>query len=48
MTMDLYGHLIDHNLWQAAKKVGGILGASEPDAGRATRTATAVRGSDLR
>ena len=32
MTMDLYGHLIDHNLWAAAKRVGGILGASEPDA----------------
>ena len=30
MTMDLYGHLIDHNLWSAAKRVGGILGASEP------------------
>jgi len=32
MTMDLYGHLIDHNLWAAARRVGGILGASEPDA----------------
>lgn len=30
MTMDLYGHLIDHNLWDSAKRVGGILGASEP------------------
>jgi len=30
--MDLYGHLIDHNLWAAAKRVGGILGACEPDA----------------
>ncbi|MBO0846340.1 MAG: tyrosine-type recombinase/integrase [Nocardioides sp.] len=29
MTMDLYGHLIDHNLWDAAERVGGILGASE-------------------
>lgn len=28
MTMDLYGHLIDQNLWDAAKKVGGITGAS--------------------
>ena len=26
MTMDLYGHLIDNNLWDAAKRVGGILG----------------------
>lgn len=31
MTMDLYGHLIDHNLWEAAKKVGGISGAFSPD-----------------
>lgn len=29
MTMDLYGHLVDGNLWQAAQVVGGILGASE-------------------
>lgn len=32
MTMDLYGHLIDQNLWDSAKKVGGTLGAFEPDA----------------
>lgn len=31
MTMDLYGHLIDQNLWDSARKVGGILGASEGD-----------------
>ena len=30
MTMDLYGHLVDGNLWQAAQVVGGISGASEP------------------
>ena len=30
MTMDLYGHLVDGNLWQAAPVVGGISGASEP------------------
>jgi len=29
MTMDLYGHLVDGNLWQAAQVVGGISGASE-------------------
>jgi integrase len=29
MTMDLYGHLVDGNLWQAARVVGGISGASE-------------------
>ena len=30
MTMDLYGHLVDGNLWEAARIVGGISGASEP------------------
>jgi hypothetical protein len=30
MTMDLYGHLVDANLWEAARAIGGILGASEP------------------
>ncbi len=30
MTMDLYGHLVDGNLWQAARVVGGISGASKP------------------
>jgi integrase len=30
MTMDLYGHLVDGNLWQAARIVGGTTGASEP------------------
>ena len=30
MTMDLYGHLVDTNLWEAARAIGGILGASEP------------------
>lgn len=27
MTMDLYGHLVDQNLWDAAKRVGGTSGA---------------------
>ncbi len=27
MTMDLYGHLIDQNLWDAAQRVGGTTGA---------------------
>jgi len=31
MTMDLYGHLIDQNLWDSAKRLGGILGASGAD-----------------
>jgi integrase len=30
MTMDLYGHLVDDNLREAARGIGGILGASEP------------------
>jgi hypothetical protein len=30
MTMDLYGHLVDANLWQAAQLVGGTTGAFEP------------------
>jgi integrase len=30
MTMDLYGRVVDGNLWQAARVVGGISGASEP------------------
>ena len=33
MTMDLYGHLVDTNLWQAARLVGGITGASESPKG---------------
>ena len=33
MTMDLYGHLVDANLWQAARLVGDISGTSEPPEG---------------
>lgn len=29
MTMDLYGHLVDANLWESAKRVGGTTGAQE-------------------
>ena len=29
MTMDLYGHLIDHNLWAAAQKIAGAEATSE-------------------
>src|SRR5262249_1394268 len=28
MTMDLYGHLVDASLWQAARRIGGTTGAS--------------------
>ena len=30
MTMDLYGHLSDASLWQAARLIGGTMGAYEP------------------
>ena len=29
MTMDLYGHMMDANLWQAARLIRGTTGASE-------------------
>jgi integrase len=29
MTMDLYGHLVDASLWQAARLIGGTTGVSE-------------------
>jgi len=34
MTMDLYGHLVDASLWQAARPIGGTTGASVPPEGR--------------
>jgi hypothetical protein len=30
MTVDLYGHLVDANLWQAARLVGDISGTFQP------------------
>jgi integrase len=30
MTMDLYGHLIDRNLWDAAARLGDISGPRDP------------------
>jgi len=30
MTMDLHGHMVDANLWQAARLVGDISGTFEP------------------
>jgi hypothetical protein len=33
MTTDLYGHLVDANLWQAARLVGDISGTLEPSEG---------------
>ena len=44
MTMDLYGHLIDHNLWEAARRIdrvsGGTSGASGGFEARSARTST--------
>lgn len=37
MTMDLYGHLVDTNLWAAAAKLGGISGARRPAGTQTTR-----------
>ena len=31
MTMDLYGHLIDRNLWDAANRFGGTTEASSDE-----------------
>ena len=47
MTMDLYGHLIDHNLWDSARRVGGILGHLSRRAHRTPAPVRAGRGSDL-
>lgn len=30
MTMDLYGHMMEANLWQAARLIGDTSGTSEP------------------
>jgi len=40
MTMDLYGHMIDTNLWQAARLVGDISGHLSYLRGTFERTAT--------
>jgi integrase len=31
MTMDLYGHMIDRNLWDTAQRLGGATGARPDD-----------------
>jgi hypothetical protein len=31
MTMDLYGHMIDRNLWDAAQRLGGTTGARQDE-----------------
>jgi integrase len=37
MTMDLYGHMVDANLWQGARLVGDISGTREPPEGTVGR-----------
>ena len=39
MTMDLYGHLVDDNLWEAARAIGASWGhLSRPNSKTRTRT----------
>jgi hypothetical protein len=38
MTMDLYGHLIDQNLWDAARKVAEHTGGLGGNRGRNYKT----------
>jgi integrase len=45
MTMDLYGHLVDASLWQAARLIGGTTGASEPPQGRVRTESKPVPGT---
>jgi hypothetical protein len=45
MTMDLYGHLIDTNLWDSAKRVGGISGAFEPGQSPSTEAGSDEQGA---
>jgi hypothetical protein len=41
MTMDLYGHLIDRNLWEAAARVGEVSGESGASGGTSGARTTA-------
>jgi hypothetical protein len=43
MTMDLYRHLVDASLWQAAQLIGGATGASEPPKGTFERNPSQER-----
>lgn len=47
MTMDLYSHLVDDNLWEAARAAGGILGASEPPESERGKRAPLQHAPDL-
>ena len=48
MTMDRYGHLIDHNRGRRRSESGAFWWRLNPMRSRVARTAGAVRGSDLR
>ncbi len=45
MTMDLYGHLIDRNLWDAAERIGGTAGAPESAKGNEKAPSTGAEGA---
>lgn len=47
MTMDPYGHLIDHALVGVGHAGGGALGASETNAGEAGGAEAGGRASDV-
>ena len=48
MTMDLYGHLMDASLWEAAKKVGAPRGHRRAVQTQVRPPNLTIRGSDLR
>ena len=48
MTMDLYGHLIDHNLWVAADKFGDTTGAPTPLSGENEKNADEASGASVK
>jgi hypothetical protein len=48
MTMDLYGHPIDDNLWTAAGRLGARRGHSSRPCGSYARVVLVTRGCDLR
>jgi integrase len=45
MTMDLYRHMIDRNLWDTAQRLGGTTGA-RPDDGRDDEGGALAKGRD--
>jgi integrase len=47
MTMDLYGHLVDASLWQAARLIGGTMEASERPQERIRTASVNVRADSM-